>query len=77
MFSTWHLGLEYDGSTHRDSLAADNGRQNRLQDAGYRLLRFTAADVNRTPDAVVELVARQVGGYHLRARPAGPRVRGS
>jgi very-short-patch-repair endonuclease len=31
-----------------------------LQEAGFRLLRFTAADVNGTPDAVVALVARQL-----------------
>ncbi|TME14212.1 MAG: DUF559 domain-containing protein [Chloroflexi bacterium] len=50
------LGLEYDGGTHRDSLVGDNRRQNRLLDAGYRLLRFTAADVLSSPDAVVALV---------------------
>jgi very-short-patch-repair endonuclease len=54
------LGVEYDGATHRDSLADDNRRQNRLLDAGHRLLRFTAADINRTPDAVVAMVARQL-----------------
>ena len=37
------LVIEYDGATHRSSLAADNRRQNRLVDAGYRVLRFTAA----------------------------------
>jgi very-short-patch-repair endonuclease len=54
------LCLEYDGATHRDSLVEDNRRQNRLQDAGFRLLRFTAADINRRPEAVVALVARQL-----------------
>jgi very-short-patch-repair endonuclease len=47
------LGLEYDGETHRHRLVADNRRQNRLLAAGYRLLRFTAADVYRRPDGVV------------------------
>jgi hypothetical protein len=50
------VGLEYDGSTHRDSLVEDNRRQNRLLGAGFRLLRFTAADVYNTPDAVVAQV---------------------
>jgi len=50
------LAIEYDGATHRDSLAADNRRQNRLVNAGYRLLRFTAADVLSAPDSVVGLV---------------------
>jgi len=50
------LGLEYDGGTHRDSLAEDNRRQNRLLDAGVRLLRFTAGDIFNTPDHVIGLV---------------------
>lgn len=50
------LGLEYDGGTHRDTLAEDNRRQNRLLDAGVRLLRFTAGDILNTPDVVVGLV---------------------
>jgi hypothetical protein len=50
------LALEYDGGTHRNSLADDNRRQNRLLAAGFRLLRFTAGDVLGTPDAVVALV---------------------
>ena len=47
------LGLEYDGGTHRTSLAQDNRRQNRLLAAGVRLLRFTAGDLLNSPDAVV------------------------
>ena len=58
------LGVEYDGGTHRDSLLEDNRRQNRLLNAGFRLLRFAAADVHRTPDSVVAVV---------RAALAGPR----
>lgn len=52
------LALEYDGSTHRENLINDNRRQNRLVDAGYRLLRFTAADVLSAPGSVVALVRR-------------------
>ena len=51
------LCLEYDGGTHRDSLVEDNHRQNRLVNAGFRLLRFTAADFQRSPGAIVVLVA--------------------
>jgi len=39
------LVIEYDGSTHRDSVAADNKRQNRLIDAAYNILRFTASNL--------------------------------
>jgi hypothetical protein len=52
------LALEYDGSSHRENLTGDNRRQNRMVDAGYRLLRFTAADVLSTPYSVVALVRR-------------------
>jgi very-short-patch-repair endonuclease len=47
------LGLEYDGESHRESLVADNRRQNRLLNAGFRLLRFTGADIFKTPEAVI------------------------
>lgn len=50
------LAIEYDGAMHRTTLAADNRRQNRLLEAGYQLLRFTASDVLLTPASV----ARQV-----------------
>jgi len=47
------LAIEYDGGNHRDRLVDDNRRQNGLVGAGYRLLRFTAADVYGTPDSIV------------------------
>ena len=50
------LGLEYDGGSHRDTLADDNRRQNRLLDAGVRLLRFTAGDIFNMPEQVIGLV---------------------
>ena len=62
------LGLEYDGATHRDSLAEDNRRQNRLLAAGVRLLRFTAADIYSTPDAVAEQVAGVLAGRRAAAQ---------
>ena len=54
------LAIEYDGATHRETLVADNRRQNRLIDAGYRVLRFTAGDVLNTPAAVVSVVRRSL-----------------
>ena len=55
------LGLEYDGETHRASLVADNRRQNRLLLDNVKLLRFTASDVMRRPDAVVMQVRNALG----------------
>jgi len=54
------LAIEYDGGTHRDRLAEDNRRQNCLLSDGIRLLRFTAGDILRTPDAVVAQVANML-----------------
>jgi hypothetical protein len=71
------LAIEYDGGTHRDSLLEDNRRQNRLLNAGFRLLRFAAADIHRTPDSVVAVVRAAFStpgpGGHL---PADDPVRG-
>ncbi|TMG63790.1 MAG: DUF559 domain-containing protein [Chloroflexi bacterium] len=52
------LAIEYDGGVHRDRLAEDNRRQNRLISDGIRLLRFTAGDILRTPVVVVAEVRR-------------------
>jgi very-short-patch-repair endonuclease len=53
------LAIEFDGGNHRDRLVDDNRRQNRIIGAGYRMLRFTAADVYRTPDSVVTQVRQR------------------
>ncbi len=50
------LAIEYDGATHKDSIAEDNRRHNRLVHAGVRVLRFTAADLYNTPELVVSRV---------------------
>ena len=55
-YAEHRLGIEYDGGVHRESLAEDNRRQNRLLEAGVTLLRFTATDVMSRPS----LVAAQV-----------------
>ena len=65
------LALEYDGGSHRTTLADDNRRQNRLVDAGIRLLRFTAGDIYNHRRSVVTLVRAALGCAHttrVRAR---------
>lgn len=52
------LAIEFDGGVHRNALVTDNRRQNRILEAGYRLLRFTAGDVFHAPAAVVGQVER-------------------
>jgi hypothetical protein len=55
LYRAQHLAIEFDGGNHRERLVEDNRRQNGLVGAGFRLLRFTSADVYRTPDRVVML----------------------
>ena len=66
------LGLEYDGGTHRISLAEDILRQNRLLAAGIRLLRFTAGEMFHHPDSITAQV-RTI----LSSRPISPAGAGS
>ena len=49
------LVIEYDGENHTRRLADDVRRQNALLNAGYHVLRFTAADL-RTPRSLVAQV---------------------
>ncbi|HEV8596220.1 MAG TPA: DUF559 domain-containing protein [Candidatus Dormibacteraeota bacterium] len=50
------LVIEFDGSNHRDRLVEDNRRQNALLNAGFELLRFTAADLSQRPEGIVAQV---------------------
>jgi len=47
------LVIEFDGGNHRDRLVSDDRRQNSIVGAGYRVLRYSAADVYGRPQAVV------------------------
>ena len=57
-YPTARLVIEYDGQNHRDRLVEDNRRQNLILNAGFRLLRFTAADIRQRPDVVTSQVRR-------------------
>ena len=63
------LVLEYDGRNHRERLVEDDRRQNLVINAGYRLLRFTAADVNQRTDVVVAQVRGALVTDHVKLRP--------
>lgn len=62
------LVIEYDGESHRHRLVSDLRRQNALVNAGYTVLRFTAADL-RTRG----LVALQVRQARRQLRPSDSR----
>ena len=47
------LIVEYDGSNHKERLVSDDRRQNLIVNAGYRLLRYTGADLRDRPEEIV------------------------
>lgn len=59
------LVIEYDGTNHRDRLVEDNRRQNILSQAGFKMLRFTAPDLQQ-PDIIKALVISEL--RHPRVR---------
>jgi very-short-patch-repair endonuclease len=58
LYRAARLVIEFDGGNHRERLVSDDRRQNLLMSAGFRLLRFTSADVYQRPG----VVAAQVRG---------------
>jgi very-short-patch-repair endonuclease len=64
------LVIEYDGQGHRDTLVSDLRRQNDLLRAGFRLLRFSHADLAHRPQSVVTRVAQVLGIRRYRRRGA-------
>ena len=65
------LVIEYDGGNHRDRLVDDDRRQNRLINAGYAVLRFTAQDIYNRPKTIVAQVSAGVAASAR--RPVGAR----
>jgi very-short-patch-repair endonuclease len=69
------LVLEYDGGNHRDRLVEDDRRQNLVVNAGFRLLRFTAADIYSRPAIVQAQVRGALLAPNVRiGSPAGERL---
>ena len=64
------IGIEYDGASHRTSLAEDNRRQNLLLLAGVRLVRFTYGDVLHHSGIAVSQVALLLNTRQLPANGA-------
>ncbi len=69
-----HLGLEYDGENHRDRLVSDNRRQNRLQQVGVSLLRYTASDLSERPHQIVAEVRAALTHHPLTPTPTPSRT---
>ncbi len=55
------LVVEFDGGNHRERLVSDDRRQNLLTSAGFRILRFTSADVHQHPEMIAMQVRAALG----------------
>jgi hypothetical protein len=55
-YPSTRLVIEYDGGNHRDRLVSDDRRQNLMIAAGFRILRFTNADLRAHPEMIVAQV---------------------
>jgi hypothetical protein len=73
-YPSHRLVIEYDGGNHRDRLVEDDRRQNALVSAGYRVLRFTAADLLGHPEAVIAQVRAALS---RRQRPRSQYIKSS
>ena len=63
LFAEERLVIEIDGREHhssRESFERDRARQNLLVAAGYRVLRFTWAQLTSDPDGVVRQIIREL-----------------
>ncbi len=61
LYEAARLVIEFDGANHRDRLTSDDRRQNLLVTAGYRVLRFTTADIKNRADDVIAQVRFALG----------------
>ena len=71
------LVIEIDGDTHADSAATDIARTRSLEARGYRVLRFSNAEVMTNLEGVTRAILIALGreGAHLNPRPLqGERV---
>src|SRR4029077_2928036 len=69
------LVLEYDGGNHRERLVEDDRRQNLLINAGFRLVRFTAAPVQGLPGAGLAQARAALGPRFVRSVRKAPFAR--
>src|SRR5205823_14996223 len=61
------LIVEFDGANHKDRLISDDRRQNLIVNAGYRLLRYTSADLRDRPEVILAQVRAAVAAPPIRA----------
>jgi very-short-patch-repair endonuclease len=66
-YPTAHHVIEFDGANHKERVVSDHRRQNALLNAGYRLLRYTTAELKGRPEVIVAQVQAALGLTAIRA----------
>jgi very-short-patch-repair endonuclease len=66
-YPTARLIVEFDGANHKERLVSDDRRQNLIVNAGYRLLRYTTADLRDRPEVVVAQIRAALAAPAIRA----------
>ena len=62
-YPTVRLVTEFDGGNRRERLVSDDRRQNLVMNAGFGVLRFTAAGIYQLPNMVGAQVRSGVGPF--------------
>ncbi|RDI97627.1 endonuclease domain-containing protein [Dyella solisilvae] len=71
------LIVELDGGQHGDQLAYDEVRTRKLQEEGYRVLRFWNNDVLTNTDSVLEVILEALASPGPSPRPSPRRGEGA
>ena len=71
------LIVELDGGQHGDQLAYDESRTRKLQEEGYRVLRFWNNDVLKNIDSVLEAILEALASPDPSPRPSPRRGEGA
>ncbi|WP_111981195.1 endonuclease domain-containing protein [Dyella jiangningensis] len=71
------LMVELDGGQHGEQLAYDESRTRKLQEEGYRVLRFWNNDVLKNTDSVLEAILEALASPDPSPRPSPRRGGGA
>jgi very-short-patch-repair endonuclease len=66
------IAIEIDGDTHAHRLQYDAARTTYLESRGYRVIRFTNADVIGNIEGVAEMIGAALGGAYRASSTSSP-----
>ena len=63
------LVVEVDGEHHGDQLLYDASRDHRMGEVGFRVLRFSVAEVDENIEGVIETIADALSTFQVQGPP--------